>query len=136
MGTRDLEGRRTEALVCRPFRAGRVLAPIFRWFLHRLISTSASGAEEHVLECNRIVVEFIEDGHQPGRTLRATTGPAPVDRLKLIAMLVQALTREEVAPHLPLRGLMVLRGLGKEIWEVIDTQDYVIRLREEWDHQP
>src|SRR2546426_12515924 len=38
MGTRALEGRRTEALVCRPSRAGRVLAPIFRWFLHRLIS--------------------------------------------------------------------------------------------------
>src|SRR2546422_5472881 len=38
MGTRALEGRRTEALVCRPSRARRVLAPIFRWFLHRLIS--------------------------------------------------------------------------------------------------
>jgi len=30
------KGRRTEALVCRPSRAGRVFAPVFRWFLHRL----------------------------------------------------------------------------------------------------
>jgi hypothetical protein len=119
MGTRVLEGRRTEALVCRPFRAGRVLAPISRWFLpkasthllthvefkglttfkdeksllqpkglltcvdtlgflHRLISISACGAEEHVHGCNRIAAKVIEDGHQPGRTLRATIGAAPI----------------------------------------------------------
>jgi len=50
VGIRALEGRRIEALVCRPFRAGRVLESIYRWFLHRLISSGASGAEEHFLE--------------------------------------------------------------------------------------
>src|SRR6266498_2100849 len=40
MGNRALEGRRTEALVSRPFRAGRVLVPTPRWFLHRLISAA------------------------------------------------------------------------------------------------
>jgi hypothetical protein len=51
------------------------------------------------------------------------------DRLKLIAMLAQGLTKEEVAPEPPLRSLMELHGLGKEIWEGIDAQDYVNRLR-------
>jgi hypothetical protein len=58
------------------------------------------------------------------------------DRLKLIAMLAQGLTREDVAPEPPLRSLMELHGLGKEIWESVDAQDYVNRLREEWDHRP
>jgi hypothetical protein len=50
---RALEGRLIEALVSRPFRAGRVWALISRWFLHRLIS---SGAEEHfygLIQTNR-----------------------------------------------------------------------------------
>lgn len=58
------------------------------------------------------------------------------DRLKLIAMLAQGLTKEEVAPKAPQRSLMELHGLGKEIWEGVDAQDYVNRLREEWDHRP
>src|SRR6266508_1006878 len=51
------------------------------------------------------------------------------DRLKLIAMLAQGLTKEEVGPQPPLRSLMELHGLGKEIWGSIDAQDYVNRLR-------
>ena len=50
VGIRAQEGRRIEALVCRPFRAGRVLAGMYRWFLRRLISSGASGAEDHFLE--------------------------------------------------------------------------------------
>jgi hypothetical protein len=63
--------------------------------------------------------------------------PLPLeDRLKLIAMLAQGLTKEEVASQAPPRNLMELHGLGKEIWEGVDAQDYVNRLREEWDHRP
>lgn len=51
------------------------------------------------------------------------------DRLKLIAMLAQGLTKEGVAPEPPLRSLMELHGLGKDVWEGIDAQDYVNRLR-------
>ncbi len=51
------------------------------------------------------------------------------DRLKLIAMLAQGLKKEEIAPEPPPRSLMELHGLGKEIWEGIDAQDYVNRLR-------
>lgn len=63
--------------------------------------------------------------------------PLPLeDRLKLIAMLAQGLAKEKIAPEPPLRNLMELHGLGKEIWEGVDAQDYVNRLREEWDHRP
>jgi hypothetical protein len=34
------------------------------------------------------------------------------------------------------RRLSELRGLGKEIWQAIDAQEYVNRLCSEWDHQP
>jgi hypothetical protein len=31
------------------------------------------------------------------------------------------------------RRLSELRGLGKEIWQGIDAQEYVDQLRDEWD---
>lgn len=31
------------------------------------------------------------------------------------------------------RDIMELHGLGKEIWEGIDAQEYVNQLRSEWD---
>lgn len=34
------------------------------------------------------------------------------------------------------RSIMELRGLGKEIWQGVDAQTYVDRLREEWGRQP
>ena len=33
-------------------------------------------------------------------------------------------------------SILELRGLGKEIWEGIDVQEYVNQLRSEWDHRP
>ncbi len=36
----------------------------------------------------------------------------------------------------PKRSIMELRGLGKEIWEGIDAQEYVDELRNEWDNRP
>ena len=52
------------------------------------------------------------------------------DRLRLIAMLAQGLTKGEAEPEPPRRNLMELHGLGEEIWEGIDAQEYVNRLRE------
>jgi hypothetical protein len=54
------------------------------------------------------------------------------DRLRLIAMLAQDLA----AANPRERSVMELHGLGKEIWEGIDAQEYVNSLREEWDHRP
>ena len=34
------------------------------------------------------------------------------------------------------RNLLELAGLGAEIWEGIDAQEYVNQLRSEWDHRP
>jgi hypothetical protein len=31
------------------------------------------------------------------------------------------------------RSITELRGLGKEIWEGIDAQDYINQIRSEWD---
>jgi hypothetical protein len=40
----------------------------------------------------------------------------------------------EAAPKT--RSIMELHGLGKEIWEGMDAQEYVNELRKEWDHRP
>ncbi|MDQ3374242.1 MAG: hypothetical protein M3521_10195 [Acidobacteriota bacterium] len=34
------------------------------------------------------------------------------------------------------RSIMELHGLGAEIWEGIDAQEYVNELRNEWEHRP
>ena len=34
------------------------------------------------------------------------------------------------------RNIMEFVGLGAEIWEGIDAQEYVNQLRSEWDHRP
>lgn len=62
------------------------------------------------------------------------------DRLRLIAMLARDLTvsgvqlaaSEQPAKH----SVLELEGLGAEIWEGIDAQEYVDELRREWDHRP
>jgi hypothetical protein len=54
------------------------------------------------------------------------------DRLRLIVMLAQDLA----PPGRRERSVLELHGLGKEIWEGIDAQEYVNSLREEWDHRP
>ena len=36
----------------------------------------------------------------------------------------------------PTRSLLELEGLGAEIWEGVDAQEYVNELRKEWDHRP
>jgi len=60
-----------------------------------------------------------------------------VERLRLLAIVAQDLAAEpaEVAAQSK-RNIMELHGLGKEIWEGIDAQEYVNELRKEWDHRP
>lgn len=53
------------------------------------------------------------------------------DRKRLIGLIVDTLTEE--APALPLHDIRKLRGLGKEIWEDIDAQEYINQMRDEWD---
>lgn len=57
------------------------------------------------------------------------------ERKELVKLLVDSLDVSEAAPRQQ-RHLSELRGLGKEIWEGIDAQDYVNQLRSEWDKRP
>lgn len=52
------------------------------------------------------------------------------DRLQLLALIAQELVVVQVRTT---RRITELRGLGKEIWQDIDAQQYVDALRNEWD---
>ncbi len=55
------------------------------------------------------------------------------ERKALVKLLVDTLNVQESAPQQ--RRLSELRGLGKEIWEGVDAQEYVDQLRNEWDRR-
>jgi len=55
------------------------------------------------------------------------------ERKELISILVDTLTEPTTQPKK--RSLLELEGLGKDIWEGIDAQEYVNELRREWDHR-
>jgi hypothetical protein len=57
------------------------------------------------------------------------------ERKELVKLLVDSLDVPE-AVHRQQRRLSEMRGLGKEIWEGIDAQEYVNQLRSEWDERP
>ena len=57
------------------------------------------------------------------------------ERKELVKLLVDSLDVPEAVPRQQ-RRLSELRGLGKEIWEGIDAQEYVDQLRSEWDERP
>ena len=57
------------------------------------------------------------------------------ERKELVKLLVDSLDAPEAAPCQQ-RRLSELRGLGTEIWEGIDAQEYVDQLRSEWDERP
>jgi hypothetical protein len=57
------------------------------------------------------------------------------ERKELVKLLVDSLEVPEAPPRQQ-RRLSELRGLGKEIWEGIDAQEYINQLRSEWDERP
>lgn len=57
------------------------------------------------------------------------------ERKELVKLLVDLLDVPEAGTRRQ-RHLSELRGLGKEIWEGIDAQEYINRLRSEWDDRP
>jgi len=58
------------------------------------------------------------------------------ERLRLLAMIAQDLAAEVKQEQKPKHSIMELHGLGAEIWQGIDAQEYVNELRKEWDHRP
>jgi hypothetical protein len=61
--------------------------------------------------------------------------PAP-ERLRLVEIIAHDLATTAVAEMPRQRSLLELEGLGAEIWQGIDAQEYVNELRKEWDHRP
>ncbi len=62
----------------------------------------------------------------------------PTERLNLTAMIIQdlAATMPKAVEERRERSLLELEGLGAEIWEGVDAQEYINELRKEWDHRP
>jgi hypothetical protein len=61
----------------------------------------------------------------------------PAERLRLVAMTAQDLAQTgALSAEKSKRSIMELHGLGAEIWEGVDAQEYVNELRKEWDHRP
>ena len=59
------------------------------------------------------------------------------DQLELLAEMAIGLANDEGDPERSKkRSLMELEGLGAEIWEGIDPDEYVNELRNEWEHRP
>ncbi|MBM4061532.1 MAG: hypothetical protein FJ265_10630 [Planctomycetes bacterium] len=52
-----------------------------------------------------------------------------------VASLLAAVPSHEAQPAVAQgsSGILALRGLGREIWRDVDAQDYVGRIRDEWD---
>jgi hypothetical protein len=57
----------------------------------------------------------------------------PVEQLRLLEELA-ALVRSRMASQPPSRrSILELQGLGKEIWQDVDAQEYIDRERASWD---
>ena len=60
----------------------------------------------------------------------------PAERLRLVEIIAHEIAAATEPDIEPLRNIMELHGLGTEIWEGVDAQEYVNELRKEWDHRP
>lgn len=60
----------------------------------------------------------------------------PAERLRLVEIIAHEIAAVTESDTGPLHNIMELHGLGAEIWEGVDAQEYVNELRKEWDHRP
>jgi len=54
----------------------------------------------------------------------------------LVEIIARDLSTTTVTEQPRQRSLLELEGLGAELWQEIDAQEYVNELRKEWDHRP
>lgn len=59
----------------------------------------------------------------------------PADIKQLMRALIDMMPGEEIPVEKP-HSILELAGLGEEIWEGIDPQEYINQLRSEWDNRP
>jgi len=63
--------------------------------------------------------------------------PLPLaERLRLVEMIAHEIATATEEKPTPKRSILELEGLGADLWEGIDAQEYVNELRKEWDHRP
>ena len=55
----------------------------------------------------------------------------PDEQIQLMEDLLTILRRQ--VEQKPLHSILELEGLGKEIWEGVDVQEYINRERDSWD---
>jgi hypothetical protein len=63
--------------------------------------------------------------------LRRVQRLSPDDQLRLLED-VASLVRREVTGQARRRSILELRGLGREIWQGVDAQDYINEERASW----
>lgn len=56
----------------------------------------------------------------------------PDEQMRLIEDLSKSIRRKVTLTPKPLRSILELEGLGKEIWNGIDAQEYVNQERDSW----
>lgn len=61
---------------------------------------------------------------------------AEAEQLQLVELIVHQLAAVAADEPQKQRSLLELEGLGAEMWQGIDAQQYVEELRKEWDHRP
>lgn len=66
--------------------------------------------------------------------IREVRGLPIEERKRLIKALVDIVNEPEDEPKK--RSILEFIGLGAEMWEGVDAQEYVNQLRSEWDHRP
>ncbi len=57
------------------------------------------------------------------------------ERLRLLAMTAEGLTEKKSSEPKRHHKITELAGLGKEIWQSIDAQEYVDSARDEWERK-
>lgn len=62
--------------------------------------------------------------------MRQAKALSPRERKELVKSLIDLIASDAQRPK---RRLSELQGLGKEIWEGVDAQEYIDELRDEWD---
>lgn len=58
------------------------------------------------------------------------------EQIRLIELIAGKMPKANGNASIKKHSIMELHGLGAEIWEGIDAQEYVNELRKEWDHRP
>ena len=58
------------------------------------------------------------------------------ERMRLVALITENLTTTARPEESGQRSLLELEGLGAELWAGMDAQEYVNKLRQEWEHRP